>query len=141
MNSVLASAIGAFLDSLRERELDEPLRAVLRARGFSNIHFVHGTSELGRDFIARHDGHDGLRQYALQSKAGDLNLAVWQQVRDQIEEIRTGDLSHPAFDPDLPRSAVLVTTGRLVGDARLSAQPTASATPTTSTSTSGTATG
>ncbi len=36
MSSVLASAIGAFLDSLRERELDEPLRAVLRARGFSN---------------------------------------------------------------------------------------------------------
>ncbi len=92
------------------------------ARGFSNIHFVHGTSELGRDFIARHDGHDGLRQYAPQSKAGDLNLAAWQQVRHQIEEIRTGDLSHPAFDPDLPRSAVLVTTGRLVGDARLSAQ-------------------
>lgn len=122
MSSVLENAVGAFLDALRERELDEPLRAVLRARGFSSIHFVHGTSELGRDFIARREEPEGWRQYAIQSKAGDLNLAAWQQVRNQIEDIRTGDLSHPGFDPSLPRVAVLVTTGRLVGDARLSAQ-------------------
>jgi hypothetical protein len=122
MSSLLESAIAAFLDSLGERELDEPLRAVLRARGFSHIHFVHGASEFGRDFIARRDEPSGPRQYALQAKAGDLNLAAWQQVRNQIEEIRTGDLSHPAFDAARPRTAVVVTTGRLVGDARLSAQ-------------------
>jgi hypothetical protein len=50
---VLDSVIAGFLESLTERELDEPLRAVLRAQGFFDIHFVHGPSEFGRDFIAK----------------------------------------------------------------------------------------
>jgi hypothetical protein len=47
---VLDNAIVAWLRSLGERDLDEPMRASLRARGFTDVHFVHGTCEFGRDF-------------------------------------------------------------------------------------------
>jgi hypothetical protein len=63
-----------------------------------------------------------LRQYALQSKAGDIKLADWRTIRYQVDEIRTDGLAHPHFDRNLPRAAVLVTTGRLVGAAAVQAQ-------------------
>jgi hypothetical protein len=119
---LLDNAIVAWLESLGERDLDEPLRALLRAQGFTDVHFVHGASEFGRDLIAKRVDEEVLCQYAIQSKAGDLGIAPFREVRLQIDSIRTGGLSHPGFDPDLPRVGVLTTTGRLIGDARLEAQ-------------------
>ncbi|MEJ7657073.1 MAG: hypothetical protein WKF33_08595 [Thermoleophilaceae bacterium] len=119
---MLDSVIASWLDSLSEREFDEPLRALLWGQRFADIHFVHGVSEFGRDFIAKRTEDGRPLQYALQSKAGDINLSAWQKIRNQIEDIRTGDFSHPAFDTSINRASVLVTTGRLVGDARLGAQ-------------------
>ena len=119
---MLENAIVTWLESLSERGLDQPLLALLRAQGFHDVHLVHGASEFGRDFIAKRSDNGTLRQYALQSKSGDLGVRGWREVRLQIDSIRTGGLSHPSFDAQLPRVAVLVTTGRLVGDARLEAQ-------------------
>jgi hypothetical protein len=119
---VLDSAIVAWLEGLIERQLDQPLLALLRAQGFRDVHLVHGTSEFGRDVIAKRVDDGVLRQYALQSKAGDVNVKAWREVRLQIDSIRTGGLSHPSFDADLPRVGVLVASGRLVGDAKLEAQ-------------------
>jgi AcrR family transcriptional regulator len=117
---VLDSAIAAYVETLAERELDVPLRALLRARGFYDIELVHGVSEYGRDFIAKRRDDDGglVRQYSLQSKAGDLHLADWRKVREQLEDIRTVAIAHPLFDPSLEGTIVLVTTGSLKGDAR-----------------------
>jgi hypothetical protein len=119
---LLDSVIVAWLESLSERELDEPLRALLRAQHFTDVHFVHGATEFGRDLIAKRVDDGVLRQYAIQSKAGDLGIGPFREVRLQIDSIRTGGLSHPGFDAALPRVGVLATTGRLVGDARLEAQ-------------------
>ncbi len=119
---MLDNAVVAWLESLRERDLDEPLRALLRAHRFTDVHFVHGASEFGRDLIAKRIDDGVLRQYAIQSKAGDLGITPFREVRLQIDSIRTGGLSHPSFDATLPRVGVLTTTGRLVGDARLEAQ-------------------
>lgn len=119
---MLESAIVAWLENLTERGLDQPLLALLRAQGFHDVHLVHGATEFGRDFIAKRQDERTLRQYAVQSKAGDLGVRAWREVRLQIDSIRTGGLSHPGFDAKLPKVGVLVTTGRLVGDARVEAQ-------------------
>jgi hypothetical protein len=131
---VLRDVVAGFLDTVTEREFDAPLIALLAARGFTDVHFLHGAFEFGKDFIAKGvkpaDGDTGTgepsswirHQFAIQSKAGDLGLTEWRAVRPQLDEARLDDLAHPAFDRALPRAAVLVTTGRLVGGASVQAQ-------------------
>src|SRR5260370_27123248 len=83
----------------------------------------HGTFEFGKDFIAKHeDDHGVAHQYAIQSKAGDINLGAWREVRAQIDEARYNGIAHPTYSRSLPRKAILVTTGRLVGGAAGDAQ-------------------
>lgn len=119
---MLANVVESYLDSLEEREFDAPFMALLRALDFRDIHLLHGPFEFGKDFIAKgkHDGE--LSQFAFQTKAGDIGLSDWNGSRGQIDLLRTNSLAHPDFDRTLPRQAVFVTTGRLVGGAALAAQ-------------------
>lgn len=120
---MLRNVVQTFLDTLTERELDAPLLAVLSARGFTDVHFLHGPFEFGKDVIAKKVESDGVqRQYAIQSKGGDLGAAEWRAVRPQLEECGYNDIAHPGFDASLPRAVVLVTTGRLKGSASADAQ-------------------
>lgn len=112
---MLADAIGEFLDGVTEREFDEPLLALLRARGFTDIHFLHGSYEFGKDVIAKRVVEGQLTQFVIQSKAGDLNQSGWQSIVGQIDLLKNNTVAHPNFDAALPRRAVLVMTGRLVG--------------------------
>ncbi|MBM9467992.1 hypothetical protein [Nakamurella leprariae] len=126
--------LGAFLDTATEREFDAPLMALLATRGFTDIHFLHGQFEFGKDFVAKgykepygDVGHgnrgDWLpHQFSLQSKAGDIGLGAWQAVRLQLDSARLTSLAHPGFDANLPRTGVLITTGRLKGGAPVEAQ-------------------
>jgi hypothetical protein len=116
---VLRDVVGTFLDTLTEREFDGPLLALLAARGFTDVHFIHGAFEFGKDVLAkRADPATGqLRQYVIQSKAGDIGQTEWRAVRPQLEECEYNTIGHPSFDAGLPRVAVLVTTGRLKGAA------------------------
>lgn len=91
--------------------------ALLRAEGFSEIRLMHGASEFGKDVIAKRDG----KQWAFQSKAGNVKLADWRRLTGQLNELRTNNYSGPEFDSSLPREAVLVVTGRLVGQVPLAA--------------------
>jgi len=119
---MLAAAIGNYIDSLTEREFDTPFMALLRLHGFTDIHFLHGAFEFGKDFIAKRK-EDGIEyQYAFQTKAGDLGLSEWKECRGQIDMLRVNSLAHPNFDKAIPRKARFVTTGRLVGGAPLDAQ-------------------
>lgn len=115
---MLDDAVAAFLDSVGERDFDEPLLALLRAEGFTNVRLVHGQVEAGKDVIAQRDGE----QWVLQSKAGNLNLADFRPVREQLYDLRMSDISAPGFDAALPRRAVLVQTGRMTGQAPMHAQ-------------------
>lgn len=119
---MLRDVLENYLDQLSEREFDAPFLAILRSLGFFDIHPLHGQFEFGKDFIAKREENGEVKQYSLQSKAGDLDLRKWRELRNQLEEIRTTVLSHPNFDQALPRRTVLVTTGRLIGEAPLSAQ-------------------
>jgi len=119
---MLNDIVEHYLDSLEEREFDAPFIALLRALGYFDIHFLHGTFEFGKDFIAKAIV-DGLEtQFAFQTKAGDINLQSWNEIRGQIDMLRTDATAHPSFDSTLPRKAMLVTTGRLVGAAPVAAQ-------------------
>lgn len=119
---MIADVIGSYLDNIEEREFDEPFISLLRAHKFQDIHFLHGAFEFGKDFIARREEDGVLYQYAFQTKAGNLGLAEWNKDRGQIDMLRTNSLAHPNFDATLPRRAVFVTTGRLIGGAPLEAQ-------------------
>jgi hypothetical protein len=119
---MLADAIAGFLAEVTEREFDEPLLALLRANGFEDIHFLHGSYEFGKDVIAKAD-RDGVgTQFVIQSKAGDLDLSAWTSGVGQLDLLRNDRHAHPNFDVALPRQAVLVLTGRLRGGAPLAAQ-------------------
>jgi hypothetical protein len=114
---MLADVLGNFLDAVEEREFDAPLMELLRARGFHDIHFVHGPFEFGKDVIAKLDDTGRVEQWAFQSKAGDINLGEWNRLRGQLESLRINPIAHPSFDSHAQRRPVLVTTGRLVGGA------------------------
>jgi hypothetical protein len=121
---MLRAVVTTFLETLTEREFDAPLLALLSAQGFTDVHFIHGGFEFGKDVIAKRLDADGttLRQYSIQSKAGDLGQPEWRAVRPQLEECEYNTRAHPSFDAGLPRVAVLVTTGILKGAAPVDAQ-------------------
>jgi hypothetical protein len=119
---MISDVVGRYLDSLEEREFDAPFIALLRALGFWDIHFLHGPFEFGKDFIAKAEVEGAATQFAFQTKAGDINLKAWNECRGQIDMLRTDAAAHPSFDATLPRKAVFVTTGRLVGAAAVAAQ-------------------
>lgn len=121
---MLDATIGSFLKTVTEREFDPVIIALLAARGFYDIHFIHGSFEFGKDILAKRvDPKTGeSHQYAIQSKAGDIGLPEWRAVRPQLEESEYNVLGHPSFDASMPRVAVLLTTGRLKGAAPTDAQ-------------------
>lgn len=121
---MLRDVVGTFLESLTEREFDGPLLALLADQGFTDIHFIHGSYEFGKDIIAKRISSSSgvMSQYAIQSKAGDINQSSWREIRPQLEEAEYNTRAHPNFDETLPRVAVLVTTGRLKGAAAIDAQ-------------------
>jgi hypothetical protein len=113
---LLEGAVDAFLDSVTERGFDEPLLALLRAEWFERVRLTHGSAEFGKDVIAQKGGE----QWAWQSKAGNVGQGDFRQMTGQLDELRLSNYAHPDFDGDLPRRPVLVTTGRLTGNAPLS---------------------
>src|SRR6266849_344036 len=119
---MLADVIGTYVDSLTEREFDAPFIALLRLHGFTDIHFLHGSFEFGKDFIAKRVEGAAQFQYAFQTKAGNIGISEWNESRGQIDMLRTDTLAHPNFNVALPRRSIFVTTGRLVGGAGLAAQ-------------------
>ena len=119
---MIDAIVASFVDSVSEREFDAAFMALLRARGYYDIHFTHGSYEFGKDFIAKIVDQGTECQYVFQSKAGNFNLEKWASAAPQIELLRHSQLSHPNFDPVLPRKAVLVMTGRLSGGAITAAQ-------------------
>lgn len=120
---MLRNVLGAYLDSLKERELDLPFTTLLPAAGFHDVHFTHGQAEFGKDFIAKKTENGITLQYSFQLKAGDITQADFRtNVMGQMLESLLLTLSHPSFDKDLPHQAMLVTTGKLTGNAALELQ-------------------
>lgn len=119
---MLDDVVERYLKGLTERDFDAPFEALLRLRDFSKIHCLHGAFEFGKDFIAQRRDAGGLVQYAIQSKAGDVDGSDWRGLRGQLDDLIHNDIAHPNFDASLPRQPVLVLTGRLRGGAPANAQ-------------------
>jgi len=119
---LLDDVLAGYLATLTERELDAAFASLLQAAGYWDVHLTHGSTEFGKDFIAKGLEGDQVCQFMFQTKVGDIGMSDWRGVRAQIDEMRWNPLSHPRFDATLPRRPRLVTTGRLVGNAALDAQ-------------------
>ena len=120
---MLRNVLEDYLSSIKERDFDFPLSSLLQGMGFYDIHFTHGAVEFGKDFIAKRVENNVEYQYAIQSKKGDIGQSLWRnEIKGQLEEAILSDYSHPQFNTSLPRKAILVTTGRLSGNARLASQ-------------------
>ena len=121
---MLRNVLADYLSNIsNEREFDLPLLTLLPAMGFRDVHFTHGQAEFGKDFIAKCN-EDGIEvQYSFQSKIGDINQPVFRDsiMKQMMESILIG-LSHPNFDRALQHEAVLITTGRLTGNAPVELQ-------------------
>jgi hypothetical protein len=116
---LLDDAVAAFLDGITiERTFDEPFIALLRAEGYTDIRLIHGPFERGKDIIARRDG----KQWLFQTKAGNVGLSTFRDIRNQLIDAQTSNFAAPGFDKDAERIVVLVTTGRLSGGASVAAQ-------------------
>src|ERR1700728_3733720 len=109
MSGMLDAVIDGYLQGVTERDFDMPLMALLASQEFYDIHKLHGSFEFGKDFIAKRSDAGVARQYAIQSKKGDINQGLWRQVRSQIDEARYNTIAHPSYDSTLPRIAILVT--------------------------------
>jgi hypothetical protein len=120
---MLRNVLVDYLDTVKEREFDLPFLALLPALGFYDIHYTHGQVEFGKDFIAKKVENGITTQYSFQLKAGDISQSDWRDgiMGQMLESVLTG-LCHPNFDRGLPHQAVLVTTGRLKGNAALGLQ-------------------
>lgn len=111
---MLDDAVAAFLDGITiERTFDEPFIALLRAEGYTDIRLIHGQYEMGKDIIARRDA----KQWLFQTKAGDVALSAWRDIRNQLMDAQISNIAAPGFDKDAERVVILVTTGQLVGGA------------------------
>lgn len=120
---MLRNVLVDYLDTVKEREFDLPFLTLLPAIGFYDVHYTHGQVEFGKDFIAK-KVEDGVEiQYSFQSKAGDVSQADWRDgiMGQMLESVLIG-LSHPSFDRNLSHQAILVTIGRLKGNAALGLQ-------------------
>lgn len=120
---MIPNVVENYLAGVSEREFDQPLLAMLASIGYRDIHLTHGSTEFGKDVIAKKETPNGIVQYAFQSKAGDVNQSKWNSdIQPQLIAAFTSDLSHPAFDQSLPLVVVLVMTGNLIGNARIGSQ-------------------
>jgi hypothetical protein len=114
---MLRNALEDYLNSIIERDFDYPLTSLLQAKGFYDIHFTHGRNEIGKDFIAKKLENGVEYQYAIQSKRGNISQPELDKIQGQLLLASISGLSHPQFNKNLERRVILVTTGRLKGNA------------------------
>ncbi len=120
---MLKSVIENYLTSIREVEFFGPFKSLLEGLGYYDIHLLHGSTEFGKDFIAKRDFGSKRIQYCFQIKVGDINLNKFtSEIKPQLLEIITNSISHPNFDKTLKFEIVFVTTGILKPPATVSFQ-------------------
>ncbi len=120
---MLKNVIENYLISIKEVQFFAPFKVLLETMGFYDIHLLHGSTEFGRDFIAKKQDDDATTQYSFQVKVGNINLSKFtNEVKQQLLEIITNKCSHPNFDRNLKQEIVFVTTGKIQSPATISFQ-------------------
>ena len=100
-----------WLTSTNERGYQIPFCQCLIQEGFTILHISkHTQSEQGKDIIAIDP--DGM-VCAYQLKTGDINLAKWRSMQEEIRELVELPVAHPAVDKSQPVQHFLVTNGMI----------------------------
>jgi hypothetical protein len=120
---MLKSVIEDYLISIKELQFFLPFIHLLEAKQYYDIHLVHGSTEFGKDFIAKKREENSVTQYSFQIKVGDVNLSRFRnEIKPQLLEAYTNKLSHPNFDAELKYKVVFVTTGNVLQPASIDFQ-------------------
>lgn len=120
---MLKNVIEDYLISIKEVQFFLPFKHLLEAKQFYDIHLIHGSTEFGKDFIAKKKSNDTEFQFSFQIKAGDINLNKFKtEVQPQLLEACTNKLSHPNFDESLYYKVIFVTTGNVLPPATIAFQ-------------------
>ncbi len=120
---MIRNVIENYLTSLNELPFFLPFHQLLEAKGFFDIHITHSQVEFGKDIIAKKSENGINVQYIFQIKAGDINLDKFRsEVKTQLLNCITNQLSHPNLSTDIERKIVFVTTGILNSHAALDFQ-------------------
>jgi hypothetical protein len=120
---MLRNVIDDYLSSTKELQFFLPFMELLQLRGFYDVHLLHGTTEYGKDVIAKLKTGGAETQYSFQLKAGDVNLSRFRsEIQPQLVEALTNKLSHPNFDRSIPYHVVFVCTGAIQSSASIAFQ-------------------
>lgn len=120
---MLKNVIEDYLLSIKELQFFLPFSHLLEAMQYYDIHLVHGSTEFGKDFIAKRREDDSVIQYSFQIKVGDVNLNRFRnEVKPQLLEAHTNKLAHPNFDDGLEYKVIFVTTGNVLQPATIDFQ-------------------
>lgn len=116
--------LDTYLDSIeKETDFYSPFMALLIEMEFHDVHFLHGSYEFGKDFIAKKEVDGKLLQYIFQLKAKNIDSGIWRsEIAPQLLNALTTSLSHPNFDSMLSRQVVFVNTRDFIGGAKLDSQ-------------------
>jgi hypothetical protein len=99
------------LTSTNERGYQIPFCQCLIQEGFTILHISkHTQSEQGKDIIAIDP--DGM-VCAYQLKTGDINLAKWRSMQEEVRELVELPVAHPAVDKNQPVRHFFVTNGMI----------------------------
>ncbi len=93
--------------------------AVLAADGFSEIHFLHGITKSARTSSQKEPSVQKAISGCSKARRETSHAAEWRPIKGQLLEALTSTLGHPNIDASLPRTVVLVLTGRLRGTAQI----------------------
>ena len=109
---MLKRVIEDYLESIEEIQFFLPFASLLRLKGYYDVHIIHGTTEFGKDIIAKKYKDNAPIQYFFQLKAGDINLSKYRsEIQPQLLEAVINNLSHPNFDQNATKNVYFVTTG------------------------------
>jgi len=120
---MLRRVVEDYLESIKEVQFFLPFSSLLLLKGYFDVHIIHGSTEFGKDIIAKKVEAGGPVQYVFQLKAGDVNLSKFrEEIQLQLLEAVVNNLSHPNFDPNICKRIFFVTTGTIKPPATLAFQ-------------------
>lgn len=120
---MLKNVIDDYLTSTKELQFFLPFMELLQLRGFYDVHLLHGSTEYGKDVIAKSKTSGTETQYSFQLKAGDVNLSRFRSdIQPQLVEALTNKLSHPNVNRSIPYRVIFVCTGTIQSSASIAFQ-------------------
>lgn len=113
---MLERAIEYWLTNANERDYQIPFCQVLQHKGHKILYISpHRSTELGKDIVTI--APDGTC-CAYQLKGGDINIAKWRAIQEQIRELMEYTFNHPSVDQSKIHNSFLVLNGHVNDEVR-----------------------